>query len=299
VVSTARSPDPKLLYAGELLLAPLPSGWVVAGATSVDIYVHSFDAAGRHLARKAVDTLADDALYAPPVIAARPDGGPLLTWVSNDGLRAVVVSADGRSATAPIVVTREISGTPLSAAHVGNAFYVARTVERPGNYEQLNLTRIETDGRVTGAIDALPGTAVSSPQLVPGADDLRLIYMGSVPSPGGADPTWSLLWQRLAPTGAAATPPLAVTDQRDFYGDGRAVAFGGDTAVMLWGFGDAFPLRLARVASNATLVPPTRLIAGGPPIGASWFRTIVRRGPEAVVLWLSETGNIQLARILP
>jgi hypothetical protein len=89
-----------------------------------------------------------------------------------------------------------------------------------------------------------------------------------------------------------------LASELDFYGVGRGVGFGSDTAVMLWGFDDSFPLRLARVATDGTLEAPTRLIAGGPPIGETWFRDIVRRGPDAVVLWMSEAG-IQLARVAP
>jgi len=297
VVSSTRTADRELMFASNLLVAPLPSGWVVAGING-DVYVHAFDASGRHLSRTRVDTVPNGWLDGP-LLASRPGGGPLLVWMTETAIRAALISENGRSATAPFdVATTDIFGSPIKAAYVGNVFYVANAVQRPGNDGQLRVRRIETDGRVAAAFDALPGVTAYDPQLVPGAGELRVIYTGSQPTAPGTDPGDALWLQRVAPTGAAAGAPVVLVGAPDSFSFGRGVAFGNDTALLVFGSAPLNSIRVGRLASDGSFAIPLRKIAGGDSLYPTGSETIVRRGPDAVALWVSTTGTIQLARLV-
>jgi hypothetical protein len=77
----------------------------------------------------------------------------------------------------------------------------------------------------------------------------------------------------------------------------RSVAFGGDTAVLTT-VGDPLSMVIARVASSGSVATPLRPIATSVSLGKTWNWNIARRGPDAVMAWLSATGDIQLARVL-
>ena len=135
------------------------------------------------------------------------------------------------------------------------------------------------------------------PFLVTGADDLRVVYLGRL---GATDPDmeiWSMHWQRMNAAGGAVAAPAVLSAGLDVSGWGRGVAFGPDTVVMLRTFDQPAWMGLARVASDGNLVMPLRKIAMGAEQGISWGHGIVRRGPDAVMLWVSEQGRIRLARV--
>jgi hypothetical protein len=288
---------------GDLLIAPLPSGWVVAGMGqrsftdyTQDIVVHGFNASGAHVSRNVVASLDPEELFSSPLIAARPGGGPMLVWGTSTGMRAALISADGRSAGAPFRLTTDDGlGSFPSAAYVGDAFYVARGIER-GDTTALHLTRVENDGRVSADFDALPGRATYEPVLVQEATELRVVYGAPLPPTPEGDPVFALTWQRVSPTGAAASAPVTL-QEIPFAGPSRAVAFGGDTVVSLLNFADPASIRLARVTNSGSLATSARTIAGGYYPGTLSSLNLVRRGTEVVMVWLPDTGTMQLARV--
>ena len=103
-------------------MAPLPSGWDVAGYAAPDIFLHAIDATGQDVGRLVVATIpAAEAVSGVPILAARPDGGPLFVWSRAGEVRAAVVAADGRSTTAPVVLSTapsRVVGSP-SAIYAG------------------------------------------------------------------------------------------------------------------------------------------------------------------------------------
>jgi hypothetical protein len=56
----------------------LPSGWVVAGYYEREVFIHAVSAAGESVGRTTVDRFADGTLWAGPILASRPNGGPLI-----------------------------------------------------------------------------------------------------------------------------------------------------------------------------------------------------------------------------
>jgi hypothetical protein len=274
---------------------PLPSGWALVGLTQtvaeVEIFVQSFDPSGAHASRTTLRVLPDG-VWNGPLVAERPDGGPMIAWATLTKLSAIILAADGRSATAPFDITTfdPEAAHMFDAAYVGSAFHVVDAVLP--NERQLRLTRIETDGRVNATVSLLPGVNAYGGMLVRGAGDLRLIY-SAPPAPGtDADETPQL--QRVTATGAAMGAPVVLPGwPKD------AVAFGGDTVVLMAGGGafSTFTSFLARVANDGTVAMPFRPIASGGSVGTSPLWDIVRRGPDALVSWVTYDGSIQLARV--
>lgn len=271
-------------------VAPLPSGWAVVGTTQtvaeVAIFVQVFDASGRQLSRTTLEVLPDG-WESGPLVAARADGGPMVFWATRAKIRATLIAADGRSSTAPFdVSTFDPEGFTFDAAYAGNAFYVMDGELLPNDVRQLRLTRIEPDGRVNTPVPLLPGVNAHGGMLVRGASDLRVIYTGSL----AFGPDATLQVRQVAETGAPTSAPVALPGWTT-----RGVAFGGDTA--LWTF-EGYPLSMGLVrAARDGSVTMFRPIASSPFPEQSWIGDIARRGPDAVVAWLSTTGDIQLARV--
>jgi hypothetical protein len=302
VLSTSRVPDASLDLISSLQVAALPSGWVVAGRGDPDLVLHAFDAMGQPLQRSTVDTYLGEVVQEDFTIAPRPDGGPLLVWFNeNRTMRAAIVAADGRSTSAPVnLATGELANSAPSVAWIGGAFYVAVVLQRPTNDHQLHLKRVDGNGAVVAAFDALPGVIVWDPTLVARADDVRVVFDGPVGPPvAGMDPPWAMQWQRFDAIGNAVGEPVRFPSE---FAWGRGVAFGADTSLLLLGFGERASLVSARLASDGHSVTPIRKFAGGNTIGESWGHAIVRRGSDVVVLWYYDQSpvpgrRVQLARI--
>src|SRR6187549_3626549 len=106
-------------------VAPLSTGWVVAIAGDPEVFVHVLDASGHSIARIVVDLLAPFASFGAPILVSRPGGGPLLVWPTDMGVRATVLSADGRSFTPPITLPapNALSYSPIGATYLSGDFY--------------------------------------------------------------------------------------------------------------------------------------------------------------------------------
>ena len=282
-----------------VVVAPLPSGWVVGvggddGLNGTDVSFYTIAPDGRAIDHITLESglVADDGWW-NPMMAARSGGGPLLVWQTGNAVRASVISDDGRSATTPVSIPIDPDDFITDAAYVGGAFYVTSLAETDSQNDapyKLSIARIETDGRATTVVEALPGQVSDFASLVAGAPDLRIVYTGFAP-PYGEHRTY---WRRLDASGAAASP--AVELERDPYGFGigsRAVTLGDEAVVML--DESNVQLRLARVTSAGVITTPAQDLATAPGL---YSVAVARRGPEVVLGWLSPLG-IGLARIAP
>jgi len=300
-----RQPGP--LFGGGILgtaVASLPSGWVVAACGQPEIFIQALDATGKQMGRTVVSPATDSHLWchnATPVLAARPGGGPLMAWQTRDGVKVALIAADGRSASAPQTITdlAAFSDAP-AAAWIGDAFYVVAAIpaSATGNTRALRIVRITPDGVATLVGDRFAGEAHGSPGIAVGAADLRVGFVGL--PPGGVDPDdRSVFWQQLGPSGEALFPVVALGGHSDYYGRPAAVAFDGDTVVLMGGY--TGHLGLTRVASDGQIVTPVwSVVSAPPPVGVGNY-DLVRIGAEVVAGWIPPygAGGLRLARLTP
>ena len=132
-----------------------------------------------------------------------------------NSLYDAVVSADGRSVTAPVQV-------PADPASTGGLVTLASAVFAAGDFQALvvgcgfdapclRVVSIASDGSVSGAFQVPgPGPAAVpafNPLLVPGADDVRLLYGTDCANPPG---NVCLMAERLSAAGAVVSPATQV-----------------------------------------------------------------------------------------
>ena len=214
-----------------LAVAPLPSGWVVAGYAAPEIFLHAIDATGQDVGRLVIAQVpAAEAGSGLPILAARPDGGPLLVWSRAGELRAAVVAADGQSMTAPVVLATgapQVLGSP-SAIYGRDAFNVAFSIDGGANRRQLRLARVETDGTLTGSYDALRGTDVWNATLGPsqafGSSDLTVVYQRYA-DPCVTDQGFAVYAQRIGSTGVPLGEAVLVGRPGQYDGWAESSAF--------------------------------------------------------------------------
>jgi hypothetical protein len=284
-------------------VASLPSGWVVAVCGLPHIFIAALDPTGAPTGRTVVAQASESSgacISGIPVLAAQPGGGALLSWETSDGIAISMIAADGLSASAPqfIIDATGFADIP-AAAWIGDAFYVVAAVgaSTGGNARALRIVRVAPDGTATTVGDILAGEARDAPGIAVGADDLRVGFKGI--RPGGTASTDSgVFWQQLALTGDALTPVVMLGASTDYWGRPAAIAFGGDTVILIGG--PTGRLGLIRVASDGEIVTPVSSFLAAPstPVGTY---DLVRIGAEVVAGWTPPygTGRLGLARLTP
>ena len=290
---------------GRVAIAPLPSGWAVAGWTHAGNFLHAIDADGRNVGRLALpggtelgnsNGVRD---VEPPLLAARPGGGPLMVWGVGAGVyRAAVVSDDGRSTTAPvdIAVPADAYYQLMSATFAGDVFYVVIMFDMG-----IRVARISAAGDLVAVDAALSDITVFYPFFVDGADPPRIIYSAfttaSTPPDVVAPYLGSvLIAQDLGTGGAPPASPTYIRTGTDSYNVTSGVVFGGDTVLTVTG-GDEFQvLSLARVDAGGVFVGDRVPVTRG--VDINWSR-VVRRGPDAVVAWFGFPAAMHIARVRP
>jgi hypothetical protein len=301
VIATSQIPDAVLAASAEgnlppIALAPLPSGWVVAGYTGDEIYIQAIDQDGRGLGRAMVAGVPAGQLVEVPRLIARSGGGPLLIWRTGDTVYASVIADDGKAVTPPIVVAE--AGPydwTASAAFVGGVFYVGLAVEWDIS-TRLMVTPIGADGSRLATFEALPGVNPRFPTLVTGADELRVAYQRGRYGSGG---DLAIVWQRVTPTGAPASDPVVIDESDQWASTRRAYDVGGDTVAMLLGVTGQDAVAVERVDRTGAVLSPSRRIAEGNPLSLTWY-DMVRRGPDAVLAWtVWAQDGVKLARVSP
>jgi hypothetical protein len=280
-------------------VAPIPSGWVVAVCGDPEIYIHAVDATtGWDVGRTVVSPVTVPSklcLNGKPVLAARPDGGPLMLWQTDDGVTMSMIGADGLSASPP----QTIVGAPLAigseaigAAWVGGEFAVVVPIEATGGNgaRALRVLRVLPDGTPRFVGDFWTGEVSGSVRVVTGASEVRVVY-------GGLTFGYpNVVWWRRAMDGSAP-PRVSIGSYPAYAGDAPAVSFGDDTLVLMRNNTYGFALSITRVAADGQIInPPSNFVTA--PYDVFMGREMVRRGPEAVVGWHS-FDQISLARLRP
>lgn len=270
-------------------VATLPSGWAIAGYAGPDFFLHALDASGQTVARTRLDMAPIANVFAHPVLAGRADGGPLVLWQTSAALRVAVVAPDGRSTTPPLTlpVTGRLADYPR-VAFAGGAFHVLAPIDAGTSTRLLRVFRIAADGTLASTFDVLPGLVFQYVNLVPGADDLRIVYSDGERA----------FWRKLAPTGQPLSAAVVIGNGYDFGGNARAVGFGADTVALLVGVNSTNTLGITRVGPDGQIVRSAEKIAIGLGGGIGWH-DIARRGSEAVAAWLGNGAGIRVARVLP
>jgi hypothetical protein len=289
-----------------LAVAPLPSGWVVAGYAAPQIFLHAIDAMGQPIGRVViVEVPAAEAGAGVPILAARPDGGPLVVWSRAGAVRAAVVAADGRSTTTSVVLSTAAApalGSP-SAIFAFDAFNVAYSADAGANRRQLWLARVEPDGTMTGMFDALRGTDVRSATLGPsqafGSSDMTVVYQRYA-DPCVTDQGLAIYAQRISHVGIPLADAVLVGRPGQYDGWAESSAFtnaSGASLLLLREGSWHSTLNVGWVKPQGKEFGVASQIAVDPTLP---FRSLslVRRGNDAIAAWLAPPRpGIRIARL--
>lgn len=280
-------------YAVPVAVAPLPSGWVVAGHADVQLFLHAFNGAGNHVSRIVLD---DDEETAWPLLASRPNGGPLVVWTTDAGVRAAVVSNDGLTTTVPINIhtTGQEFASAASVAFGGDVFYVLLEVRTDTSEPWMRWARVSTAGALLGFTDAPKNLNFGNPSLVTGGNGLRIVFETWITN--SYDPVRIVVQPFNPMTGAALSPARTAATYEQEYTNGKGAAFGDDTFFALSGpYGGLFGA--TRLAPSGAVVTPIYPVAVGREI--YWY-AVAKRGPDAIVAWTGNPqGPLKIARLVP
>lgn len=283
-------------YVDGVAVAPIPSGWVIASCAAGQVYLFTVDAAGVNSTRTPVP-VSDRGCGFSMVLAARPGGGPLLVWRAAYGLSAALIAADGQSAGTPfdVVPPATADAGAFDAAWVGDAFNVVVATFVPPDYNSaLRLARIDANGTVTSR-DLLVGGFEDVPRIARGATDTRITY--AAPYQVYAR---DIMWRRVGSAGELLADALVAQSPYGYSVPSPAVAVGDDTLVLV-ADQQASSLSLARVGLDGQIRTRPYDILRAPSIGLA-NNDMIRRGPDAIVSWLSYNGafpRVGLVRITP
>jgi len=285
-------------------VAPSPSGWIIVGWGLYGIFIHAMDAAGAALGRVDVGDWGGSLLEGP-LLVPRPDGPPLVAWVSAASavapgtMHVAAVAADGLSVGPTRELTLEDWTRPHGFAFVGDAFFAAIAAGSATNRGQIRVQRIETDGTPTTVVDALTGVNATSVAPVACAGSLCLVYdalpPGTAPPTGGA---FQLV--RIDATGAGVGNIALVSyNVEHHYAWATPVPIGGDIVTVLGGAPDDV-LGVARwpATLSAGLPPTLETVITRWPGQARYVPAIAVRGPDLVVAWgPAPKDRIRIARV--
>ncbi len=287
-------------YAYGMAVAPIPSGWVVAVCGDKEIFLHALDDAGNDLGRTVVANVYGLQACAKPVLAKRPNGGPLLLWLGDEGLKMSMIAADGLSASPPLTIvggSLTLSWESIGAAWVGDEFAVALPVDltSSGAPYALRLLRVPADGTPRFVGDFWSGGVDGKAHVASDAAEVRVLFEGLLQGevyPYDAGTVW---WRRA--TDGSSPPLVKLATMPVSFGQSLALGFGDDTLVLL-GSSYGSGLGIMRVAADGSVVTPLYdVIRSQYGIGPAY--EMARRGPEAVIAWLGFDARLVLLRVGP
>jgi hypothetical protein len=282
-------------------VAPSPSGWIVAGSMR-DIFIHAIDPTGADLGRTRVDTW-DGLLVEGPVLVPRPDGAPLIAWVTTmisaspvkGVLHVAAVAADGLS-VGPVHEETTLDWThPHGFAFFGDAFFGAIVAGSATNPGQIRVQRIAADGTLTSVADALSNVNATSVAPIACGDSLCLVYHAPFPNTNGEAGS-NFLQQKIDATGTGVgNIGILSYDSANAYAWAMPVTLGGDIVTVLGGADDA--LDVVRFSPTSQLLTLATSITRSPG-QARTLPAIAVRGSDLVVVWKSVTKRrSRIARI--
>jgi len=286
-------------YLDGVALAPMPSGWMIASCVAGHLLLFTVDTAGVNSARPPLPVSDNGCAYSM-LLAARPGGGALLVWTAGYGVSAALIAADGQSAGTPFDIVAPPTGNAgaYDAAWVGDAFNVAVAAFVPPDYNRaLRVVRVDVNGTLTTR-DRLMDEFEDMPRIARGAPDTRVTYVAQEEF-GGTD----VQWRRFGSAGEPLAAALLAEASSDstYYAQSPAVAFGDDTLVLLAAVGQGSSVSITRVGPDGQILTRPYDISRAPNYRV-YNHDMVRRGPDAIVSWLSYDGvaaQIGLARITP
>jgi hypothetical protein len=262
----------------------------VLGHQGVLIYALDREGNARGPARLVADGHA-------PLLAARPEGGPLFAWAvtvqrpdfrTDMAGRFALLREDGSEETAPTESFAVFAGDPFRSGNVGHAIHVGDgfvLTGTEGATRALMTLKIGSNGQVLARTTIADRGAL--PQLAWRGQEGRITYSDEL----------GLRWRRLDRDGRPLAPPTTLA-AAGVYGNYAPISAWGDADLVLLGTRTGITdysgaLELARVTAAGTLAaPPIRITHEANPIKSV---QLARGGPEAVVGWL--TGDRVPARI--
>lgn len=266
-------------------LAATPTGWMMAAASGTQTNLYVFPTTG--LPTTPARTITDANV---PQFTARPDGAPLLRWVTRAGTQAAILNPDGTNATTPIMVfTNLIEAGYGGGAYTGDGFLLG---EREGN--AITVARIDLTGRVTHRANPL-GSNTEYPQIAWTGTEARLT--GTRFGVGTPD----LAWVRLDRMGAAVGSPVSLGTVPQYFNPTPMVGDGTDTIAVLGAYtgitGGYSRIEVGRISSTGSISSRVTINRDRNP--ASRAR-ILRRGTVNVVGWIGGgyPGRIMLANVV-
>jgi len=284
--------EPSVALYGELSVAPLPSGWVIAASEVNSLTLYPIAADGRSVGKTTIPKQSSPPQK--PLLAARPGAGPVVVWM-DDALRAAVVAADGLSITPSIVLP--FGGPPnqheVDAAFVGGAVHVVSPVDM-GNVRPLQIVRILPDGSGASLVGGPSGTFLRLPALVAGAPNLDMVFSSREL---GID---KLIWQRFDGAGSAVGPSAELGSFHNLQ-IVASVASGDNAAVLVPEEVDAITLmKLTLMGVQGASPQPGFTFAHM----ADHTPRLARRGSELIAAWVGSGGGctssrISIARLTP
>ena len=214
--------------AGEVLdavCAPSASGWLIAGCSSKECFLHTLDAAGKEVARTVVQDFgtAYGCGFGSFSLLSAPGGEALLFWGTYNDVSAALIAADGRSVGAPFSLVdprRDGLNGYVTGAWIADAFYLVSpmaTWDMQGTTQEVIRVQRVSAGGLAVVADILKNQSAFGPVLASGAGDLRLVYAGLYPG-GTPEDQQAIVWRRLGFGGELVGQPLALATYPPFMG---------------------------------------------------------------------------------
>jgi hypothetical protein len=314
--------EPALAYAPYsstwAAVAPLPSGWIVAGPGYLDsglVFVHAFNAGGVHAARATVPAVGGSPAHV--VLVPRPNDGPLMVWKEYTSaydsapgrIYAALIAADGRSTTPPVEVPIDdgVLEDIGPGTYAGGAFYVPYVVTKTaGAARQLAIAKLSANGALAGVVEPVLEAPITSPTLLAVGDGLAVGYPGTFDSRSAQGPD-TFFVQRLDLSGAPTSEPSSVGASNSIPATNFAgpafVALGDDVVPVVleshFPVSDSFVgegLELLRVSADGQAGPKHPLMMSRA-LFTSWYAAAAF-GDDVVVAWLS-SPHLQLIHVRP
>jgi hypothetical protein len=281
------------------------AGWAAAsGGNGKQLVTETIDAAGNVGAPLVIEAFeqSGDRLGGRIALASNA-GGALLAWERATGfpheVRASVISADGTSRAAPVVIATDqlLPGYVYvqGATVVGNEFYVATLLWEGG----VSFARLDGQGQLLGSFDVAPPIDGNVEYMVPVSDPtaLRMIYVHGASS-GLGDAT--LGWARWDTTGQllSSSEEIEPIARRNLPTHGPyAVGLGDDTLVLVPSYSSTTSqTSTRRLGPTGELVAAPREIIRAPVL---WSFAMARRGPDVLIGWGDFRGGIRVLRLAP
>lgn len=266
--------------AGAVALAATPTGGIVAVEVNddLDVIVLDRDMRPRGEPRHILGA-------SQPILASRPDGGPLLVFQQGSAVMAALLDEEGTEAFRTSLIEGGLEVYLGSAVWVGDGFLVAQRDLAAG----VRLHRVNVDGTVAEGTWAHGGSA-EYPKILWSGTEALMTYADF-----GSGPV--MAWARFDKYGVSLSEPVPLVDSSSYFNVAPIVRVGNESIALLAGstglVGLGTSLVVARLGDDG--------IEQGDRIGITeatniYDHRIVALDDSAVVLWIQGQYPGRLAR---